>query len=84
MVTYNDELVTRDNQSCHNDITLCHEIGLSVAWYDVALIWHDENRHQRGLLTVCFSSKDAGMTWMMQKETVKGEFHLLWFLSGVV
>ena len=48
----------------------------------MAVTWHDTELHQRGLLTVYFSGKDAGMTWMMQKETVKGEFRLLQFLSG--
>ena len=58
------------------------KLDLSVTWRDMAVIWHDANRRQRGLLTVRFSGKDAGMTWMMQKETVKGEFYLVRFLSG--
>ena len=71
MVTCNGEFVTRDDQTRHCDITPRPEIGLSMTWHNMAVAWHDKNRRQRGLLMSTFSIKDFGMTWVMQKETVK-------------
>ena len=48
----------------------------------MALTWYDAELVSEGLFDGALSGKDAGMTWVMQKETVKGEFRLLRFLSG--
>ena len=74
--------MTWDDQSCHSGIIPRHEIDLTVTWNDVIVMWHDAELASEGLVDGALSGKDAGMTCMIQKETVKGGSHFLRFLSG--
>ena len=81
-MAHNGKSMTRYDRPHHSDITICNEIGLSVAWRDVARMWHGAKLALEGLVDGALSSKDVDMTWMMQKETTERENRFWRFLSG--